>query len=106
MNPPKIIPLTTNAIKTFFSKKLLFSLFVLKNIVSLHPIEKSSGFAIQFLTLEPEKFQKELQEKIRFRKNADLFVCNSGDSQDLSGKSKSAILLKRDMFVSSKSKNK
>ena len=55
-----------------------------KNIVSLQLMEKSSGFAIRFLALKCRKFQK-LQGKVKFRRNADLLICNLGHSYNLNG---------------------
>ena len=48
-------------------------------MLSLHLDKKSNGFISQFVMLKPENFQKELQNKVRFRRNADLLVCNSGN---------------------------
>jgi len=55
----------TNTLKNILQKSSLFfqkTTFVLKKVVSLHLVEKSSGFCYN-LTLKSEKFQVD-QEKI------------------------------------------
>jgi len=53
--------------------------FVRKKIISSHLDKKSSVFAMRFLTLRCRKFQKRGQEKVKFRRNADLLICNPGN---------------------------
>ena len=75
----------TNTLKNILQKNANFLQFLWKNIISLQIGFKSSNFATRFLTLKCEKFQKELQEKVKPRRNADLLICSSGISHNLKG---------------------
>ena len=62
-------------IKTFFQSFFKKPIFVLKKIISLQVIDKNSVFAIRFLTLKSEKFQKSYRKSENFaRMRIYMFV--------------------------------
>ena len=62
----------------FFKKPLLFE----KIIISLH-LDKKSSMLLYNLFQKCRKFQG-ITRKIKFRRNADLLLCNSGIYHNLS----------------------
>jgi len=65
-----------------FKNFYIFLNFVLKKIVSLHLVEKSSVKHYILLYGNVRSF-KQVARKNKFRRNADLLVCNSGNSHNL-----------------------
>jgi len=74
----------------------IFLNFVLKKIISLHFRNKSSVFAILFLALKSDKFQKLYRKNnVNAHMNAGRIICITGIIRASTSDSKSAFLVEK-----------